>query len=175
MRESKLTKWREILENAWKTLGKEVWSEREWFGRWTGSDRSRKWELDHDNPIYRASVILDRLKCWEVSSHLSRKVSRKTTLTDAAIEEVLRNEAKTLEEKLDWSSSYRGPRNFLNRSTSYQGSVEIAIRKKLGSSIDSQVSRRCRASFYKQFFEEEKNTDMNAIKHATHTMIESTF
>ena len=101
MRESKLTKWREILENAWKILGKEVWSEREWFGRWTGSEKSRKWELDHDNSIYRASVILDRLKCWEVSSHLLRKVSRKKTLTDAAIEEVLRNDAKTLEEKLD--------------------------------------------------------------------------
>ena len=30
-----------------------------------------------------------------MSSHLSRKVSRKTTSTDEAVEEVLRNEAKT--------------------------------------------------------------------------------
>ena len=30
-----------------------------------------------------------------MSSHLSRKVSRKTTSTDVAIEEVSRNEAKT--------------------------------------------------------------------------------
>ena len=42
-----------------------------------------------------------------MSSHLSRKVSRKTTLTYAAIEEVSRNEAKTLEEKLDRSTGYR--------------------------------------------------------------------
>ena len=31
-----------------------------------------------------------------MSSHLSRKVSRKTTSTDTAVKEVLRNEAKTL-------------------------------------------------------------------------------
>ena len=30
-----------------------------------------------------------------MSSHLSRKVSRKTTSTDVAVEEVSRNEAKT--------------------------------------------------------------------------------
>ena len=51
-----------------------------------------------------------------MSSHLSRKVSRKTTLTNAAVEEVSRNEAKTLEEKLDRSTSYReaikGPGTF---------------------------------------------------------------
>ena len=33
MREKKLTKWREKLEKAWKTLGIDVWSERECFGR----------------------------------------------------------------------------------------------------------------------------------------------
>ena len=33
-REKKLTKWREKLEMAWKTLEIEVWSERECFGRW---------------------------------------------------------------------------------------------------------------------------------------------
>ena len=42
-----------------------------------------------------------------MSSHLSRKVSRKTTSTDATVEEVSRNKAKTLEEKLDRSTSYR--------------------------------------------------------------------
>ena len=67
-------------------------------------------------------------------SHLSRKISRKTTSTDATIEEVSRNEAKTLEEKFD-------------RSTNYRGSVKIVIRKKLRSSTDSQVLRRCQVSF----------------------------
>ena len=65
-----------------------------------------------------------------MSSRLSRKVSRKTTSTDAAVEEVSRNEAKTLEEKPD-------------QSTSYQGSVKIAIRK----SLEAQQIARCRASF----------------------------
>ena len=51
-----------------------------------------------------------------MSSHLSRKVSRKKTLIDAAIEEVSRNKKKTQEEKLDQSTSYQevieGPRTF---------------------------------------------------------------
>ena len=38
--------------------------------------------------------------------------------------------------------SYRGSRNFLDRSTSCRGSVVIVIRKDLKSSIDSQVSMR---------------------------------
>ena len=80
--------------------------------------------------MYRALVILNKQRCQEVSSHLSRKVSRKTPSTDAAIQEVSRNEAKTQEEKLDPSTSYRGFKNVLNRSTSYLGSVEITIRKK---------------------------------------------
>ena len=45
-----------------------------------------------------------------------RKVLRKTTSIDAVVEEVSRNEAKTLEEKLDRSTSYRevieGPGTF---------------------------------------------------------------
>ena len=49
-------------------------------------------------------------------SHLSRKVSRKTTSTDTAVEKVSRNKAKTQEEKLDRSTSYReaieGPGTF---------------------------------------------------------------
>ena len=52
-----------------------------------------------------------------MSSHLMRKVLRKTTSIDAVVEEVSRNEAKTLEEKLDRSTSYRevieGPGTFL--------------------------------------------------------------
>ena len=66
-----------------------------------------------------------------MSSHLMRKVLRKTTSIDAVVEEVSRNEAKTLEEKLDRSTSYRGSRNFLDRPTSYRELVKIAIRKSL--------------------------------------------
>ena len=66
-------------------------------------------------------------------------------------------------------------RNFLDRSRRYRGAIKIAIRKSLGSSTDSQQSRRCRASFSKQFFERRKNTDMNAIKYATQLMIQITF
>ena len=52
-----------------------------------------------------------------MSSHLSKKVLRKTTSTDAVVEEVSRNEAKTLKENLDRSTSCReaieGPGTFL--------------------------------------------------------------
>ena len=51
-----------------------------------------------------------------MSSHLMRKVLRKTMSTDAVVEEVSRNEAKTLEKKLGRSISYRevieGPGTF---------------------------------------------------------------
>ena len=56
------------------------------------------------------------------------------------------------------SRSYRRGRSILNRSTRYRGGVGIAIRKKgLRSSTNSKVSRRCRASFSKQFLRGEKH------------------
>ena len=68
-------------------------------------------------------------------SHLSRKVSRKTTSTDATVEDVSRNKAKTQEQNLNRSTSYReaieGPGTFLIDPSSCQGSVGIVIRKSL--------------------------------------------
>ena len=82
-----------------------------------------------------------------MSSHASTKVSRKAMSTDAAIEEVSRNKAKTQEQKLDRSTSYReaieGLGTFSINPPSYQESVEIKIRKKFGSSTNNQVSRKC--------------------------------
>ena len=56
---------------------------------------------------------------------------------DKAIEEVSRNKAKTQEQKLDRSTNYRevneGLGTFLIDPPNCQGSVEIAIRKSLGS------------------------------------------
>ena len=53
--------------------------------------------------------------------------------------------------------------------------IEIAIKKKLKSSIDSlaveEVSKSCRDCL-KTVFQEEKNTDMNTIKHATQPTIQ---
>ena len=52
-----------------------------------------------------------------MSSHLLKMVSRKIALTDAAVEEVSRNEEKTLKDKLDRSTNYQeaieGPGTFL--------------------------------------------------------------
>ena len=79
-----------------------------------------------------------------------RKVSRKTTSADEAVEEVSRNKVKTQEQKLNRSTSYReaidGPGTFLIDPPSCRGFVEIAIKTKFKSSTDSQVSRRYRGS-----------------------------
>ena len=86
-------------------------------------------------PIYRSLIILDRQRCREVSSYLSRKVSRKTTSIDAVVEKVSRNKAKTQEKNLDRSTSCReaieDPKTFSIDPPSYRGSVEIAIRNNL--------------------------------------------
>ena len=50
------------------------------------------------------------------------------------------------------SKSYQNVKNFLNRSTRCRGAIEIAIRKSLESSTNSQLLRRCRASFSKNSF-----------------------
>ena len=107
-------------------------------------------------------------------SHLSRKASRKTTSTDAAVKKVSRYKAKTQEKKLDQSTSCReaieDPGIFLIDSPSYRGSVEIVIRK----GLKARQIARCRDCL-KTIFQEGKNTDMNAIKHATQRRIQSTF
>ena len=66
-----------------------------------------------------------------MSSHLSRKVLRKKTSTDATVEEVLRNKAKTQEEKLDRSTSYREAIEGLGTFSIDPPGVEIVIRKSL--------------------------------------------
>ena len=61
-------KEKENLEKAWKITKEDVWSEREreCLGDeqvWTERERSKKWESDHEESIYRPSVKLDRCKC----------------------------------------------------------------------------------------------------------------
>ena len=62
-----------------------------------------------------------------------RKVLRKTTSIDAVVEEVSRNEAKTLEDNLDRSTSYReaieGPESLSINPPSYREAIEIMIRR----------------------------------------------
>ena len=79
-----------------------------------------------------------------MSSHLLKKVSRKTTSTDAAVKKVLRNKAKTQEQKLDRSISYRkaikGLGTFSIDPPSCRGTVKIEIRK----SLEARQIARCR-------------------------------
>ena len=51
-------------------------------------------------------------------------------------------------------------------------------KRSLKGSIDSLIVKKCQEAVeiaQKQFFKEEKNTDMNAIKHATQPKIQTTF
>ena len=87
---------------------------------------------------------------------------------------------------------YRAYKNFLDRSRSCRTAIKIesqesrwieiaitAIKKRSSrGSIDSLAVKRYREAVEiakKQFFKEEKNTDMNAIKHATQPKIQTTF
>ena len=113
---------------------------------WTDRERSKKWEPDREERIYRSSVNLDRCKYREVLRQLSRKVLRKLSSTDIGIEEVSRNnpsnartEAQSIHQLL---RSYRGGRSFLGLSIRYQEAVGNAIRKSWRSSTDSKVSKR---------------------------------
>ena len=92
-------------------------------------------------------------------------VSRKATSTDQVSRSCrgrktpeARYEARSIHQV---SRSCREVRKFLDRSIKYQGTVEIAIRKSLGSSTDSQLSRRCRGgvelAFQNSFSRGEKH------------------
>ena len=93
---------------------------------------------------------------------------------------------------LDGSRIYRPDRNFLDGSRICREAIETSSRKlwwieialtsieegRSRGSIDSPAVERYREVIeiaQKQFFKEEKNTDMNAIKHATQPKIQTTF
>ena len=109
-----------------------------------------------------------------MSIHLSRKVSRKTMLTDAAVKEESKDTITETRSIHQLSRSYQRSRNFPDRSTQLSRICRDCDKKKLKSLTDSQVSRRCRDSL-KLVFQEGKNIDMNAIKHVTQQKIQSTF
>ena len=147
MRDSKLTKWRKTGKSLKKPWGRSLEWVREVWEKRTRSYRERdreKWELDHVGPLYRRSVNLDRYRCREVLSHLSRKVSWKTMSTYAAVEKVPRYKSKTQEKKLDRSTSCRefieDPGTFSIDPSSCRGSVEIMIR----NSLRARQIVRCR-------------------------------
>ena len=104
------------------------------------------------------------------------------TSTDASVEKVSRNKPKTQEQNLNRSTqllrSCRGGRSILDRSTRYREAIGIAIRK----AEEARQTARYRGGIeevsshlLKVVFRDVKNTDMNAIQHATQPMIQSTY
>ena len=65
-------------EKTWKRLEKSQGRGLEWKRECLGDEqartdreRSKKWEMDREERIYRPLVNLDRCRCWEVSRNLS--------------------------------------------------------------------------------------------------------
>ena len=115
----------ENLEKAWRNLKNQDWSEMRLFGR--EKERAIEREIERNGvqiaqgDLNSVLVNLDRWRRQEVSRNLSRKESRKWSSTEIGIEEVSRNkstntriEAQSIHQV---SRSYRGGRNFLDRST----------------------------------------------------------
>ena len=148
---------------------REKYQERDWV----------KWVPDRTGSLNSAS---SKSRQMQVSRGIEISVEggvEKMVVDSWGIEEVSRNnptESRT-EARLihQVSRSYQRWRPILDRSTRYREAVGIAIRKSWRSSIDSKVSRRCRASFLKAVFQDLKNTDMNATQHATQPMIQLTY
>ena len=66
-------------EESWKSLKNHKGRGLEWEKEclrdeqvWIDQERSKKWEMDREESIYRPSENLDRCKCREVSRKLSR-------------------------------------------------------------------------------------------------------
>ena len=141
---------RKILKKPWGS--RLEWDESVWKRKresYQERDR-RKWAAARTRRLYRPLVNLDKHRCQKVSIQLSRKVLRKWSSTDTSIKEVLRNnpsdariEARSIHQL---SRSYYEGKSFLDLCTRYREAIEIMIWKSLRSSIDSMVSRRCRAS-----------------------------
>ena len=164
MRDKKLTKWRK----SWKSLTKPWGTRLEWDKVvWERKERAIEREIERNEgritwrSINRPSVNLNR---WGVETFVKEGVEKlvfdryryrggvKEQPSDTKIE------ARSIHQL---SRSYRGGRNFLDRSTRCQEANKIAIRKSLRSSTDSYVSRRCRGgvklAFKSSFLKSEKH------------------
>ena len=108
----------------------------------------QKWVADRTRRLNRPSVNFDRCRCQEVLSKLSRKVLRKWSSTEEGVEEqptISSIKARSI----DLADEKLSRRQKLSRSIHQMSRRcrDCDKKNKLGSSIDSQVSRRCRASF----------------------------
>ena len=93
---------------------------------------------------------------------------------DEAIEELLRDNSTKAKKKLNRSINCQEAIESLGTFSidppSIEIAIEIAIRNNLRSRQKGQVSKRCRGCL-KTIFQEGKNIDMNANKHATQPLI----
>ena len=156
MQENRSLTWEEKLGEAWRNLVEKIWGREE--SVWERKQRSiekdiEKWQADCTRSLNRALNKSRQMRCRGGVESSVEQVSRKATSTN----HVSRNcrGIKTLEVRYEarlihqLSRCCLEVRNFLDRSTRYRGADEIAIRKSLGSLIDSWLLKRCRASFSK--------------------------
>ena len=135
---------KEKLEKAWRILEEQVWSEMRVF--WERKQRNIKREIEENDfrivqrPYIEQPVNLDRCKYREVLRDLSRRCweNAHRQLRSQGVSRNNSSESRTEAPSIHQvSRSYRAYWPNLDRFTRYRGAGEIAIRKSLGSSIDS--------------------------------------
>ena len=136
---------KEKLEKAWGILEEPSleWDESvlgEKTEKYWERDR-RKWFPNRTGGLYSAASKSHQMQVSRGIKGICRGGVKKMLVDSWGVEEVSRNntsksrtEARSIHQVL---RSYRGYRPNLDRSTRYRGAGEIAIRKSLGSSIDS--------------------------------------
>ena len=109
-----------------RTLGKEVWSEWERFGRWKDTKQSR--ETEEMRFEIAQSLYIEPLKSWQIKrcQTVSRLINLDRCIYQVAIQRCSQQkEARWIDEL---SSIYREDRNFLDESKSYWKAIEVAIK-----------------------------------------------
>ena len=129
---------KEKLEKAWRILEEQVWSENE--SVWEMNSRG---QIERDRRNERRIVMKEyidpsvMLDSWGIGRYRGvAEVDVEELVVDSwgigkvssNKESISRIEAQSIHQV---SRSYRGDKSFLDRSTRYQGGVEIALRKRL--------------------------------------------
>ena len=108
------------------------------------------------------------------AKHVKNDVCKRISIDREAVEWLSNRSQPRWIDQL--SSIYRADRKFLDGSRICQESIKNAIKRSWKGSIDSLAVEKCWEAIeitQKQFFKDEKNTDVNAIKHATPPKIQN--
>ena len=158
--------WGTKIGVRWDSLGEKT--EKYW-----GRDRT-KWGSDRTRSLNSASVNLDRWRCQDICRGRCRENGRQQLRYRWGVEEQPnRNKNRS---SIDPSGVKKLSRmqNHFRSIHQLSRSCWDCDKKKLKKLDRQQGIEEASSQLFKKFFQEEKNTDINAIQHATQPMIQST-